>query len=82
MRGNGSWLWLGLIGAAAAAYLSSRPKSTPLSIYPRYAYTAQTSMAARENQQAPAAIPPVTQFRSVQAKQDAVLANMVRRRLV
>jgi hypothetical protein len=69
-------------GAAAVYYLYSQgmlslATPAPLSIYPEYAYTAQTSMAATNKQQAPAAVLPLSPlFDSVQQQeQSAVYAQ-------
>jgi hypothetical protein len=71
------WLWIG--GAAAIGYViyQSLPQATPLSIYPEYAYTAQTSMAANPKQvAATAAIPPESLFTATQNQaQSAILAQ-------
>ena len=70
-----TWVWLGL-GVLAAYFVSTQTgvtsQATPLSIYPELAYTAQTSMAATPQQQAPT----TTQYASTQqSAQAAILAQ-------
>lgn len=81
------WVWLAVGGLAYLAYQQSQSGAganmpgipfysttpTPLSIYPEYAYTAQTSMAATPAQKAPAAVLPTGYFSSVQADEQAAL---------
>lgn len=78
-RGGGSsliWL-LAAGGAAAAIYFYSKSTGTPapLSIYPEYAYTAQTSMAATPQQKATAALLPTPLFSSVQQQEQAAILS-------
>jgi hypothetical protein len=76
-----SWLWL--VGIGVAIYFGQKAgvipvpaTPTPYSIYPEFAYTAQTSMAATRKQKAPAAvIPPTTAFTSVQQQEQAALMS-------
>ena len=83
-RGGGmdtSWLWL--VGIGAVVYFGQKSGiiplpavATPYSIYPEFAYTAQTSMAKTPAQQAPAAvIPPTNAFTSVQQQEQAALMS-------
>ena len=83
-----TWTLVGIAGAAAALYyaytqglLPQPAQATPLSIYPEYGYTAQTSMAAQPTQQAataPLPPPPTPYFTSVQqAEQAAIQAQCV-----
>lgn len=81
MTQDNTLTWVLLIGGATAVYYlysqGSIATPAPLSIYPEYAYTAQTSMAATPQQQASAAtLPPAPLFESVQKQeQGAVLAQ-------
>ena len=87
---DSSWLWIAgaaVLGYVAyqqvqqsagpsmpgMPFYSTTP--TPLSIYPEYGYTAQTSMAASSKQQAPAAVTPTTYFTSVQQQEQAALLS-------
>ena len=77
---DSSWLWyLGLAGAAYLLYqksgIAAAITPTPYSIYPEFAYTAQTTMAATQSQQAPAAVVPTTQYTSVQQQEQAALMS-------
>lgn len=78
---DSAWLWyVGLAGAAYLLYqksgLAAATTPTPYSIYPEFAYTAQTTMAATPGQQAPAAVvPPTGQFTSVQQQEQAALMS-------
>ena len=75
--------WLMYLGIAAAVYflyqksgIAAAMTPTPYSIYPEFAYTAQTTMAATPSQHAPAAVvPPTTQFTSVQQQEQAALMS-------
>jgi len=50
--------------------------ATPLSIYPEYGYTAQTSMAANPRQKAPAAvIIPSPMYSAVQSQEQAAILS-------
>jgi hypothetical protein len=71
-------------GAAAGATAKGTPfystQPTPYSVYPEWAYTAQTqgtSMAASPNQMAPTAVmpKPTTYFTSVQQQEQAALMS-------
>lgn len=82
MRNKGSTTWLLWAAAAAAVYYYLQSKgtitvatqATPLSIYPEYAHTAQTSMAASPNQKAPAApVIPNSYYTAVQAQEQAAI---------
>lgn len=77
-RGGGSsWVWLLALGGVAYFVIKGKsPTPTPLSVYPEYAYTAQTSMAATNKQKAPAVVIPTTYFQSVQGQElSAVLTQ-------
>lgn len=82
-RGDSSWLlYLGLAGAAYLIYqksgIAAATTPTPYSIYPEFAYTAQTTMAATPAQQASTAkIPPqpIPSFTSVQQQEQAALMS-------
>jgi hypothetical protein len=83
------WLWIAGLGAVAyylyqqsqanagasaagTPFYSTTP--TPLSIYPEFAYTAQTSMATTPAQKASTAvITPINYFTSVQEQEQAAL---------
>ena len=74
--------WLMYLGIAAAAYfvyqksgIAAATTPTPYSIYPEFAYTAQTTMAATPSQQAPAAVVPITTYTSVQQQEQAALMS-------
>ena len=75
-----STTWL-LLGGAAVAYYVLKSSgvvttATPLSIYPEYAYTAQTSMAASPAQKAPVAtIIPSPMYSAVQAQEQAAILS-------
>jgi hypothetical protein len=77
------WIALGAGAIAGLSYLESQgiipaaPVATPLSVYPEYAYTAQTSMAASPAQKTTAAvIIPTPYYTSVQqAAQSAIYAQ-------
>lgn len=64
-------------GAAIAVYLYTQSGGTPapLSIYPEYAYTAQTSMAASPSQHATTKAPvvPTALFAATQAQEQSAL---------
>ena len=76
-----TWLLLGAAAVGVYYYLQSTgtlpaaaAAPVPLSIYPEYAYTAQTSMAASPAQQAPAAtIVPSPMYSAVQAQEQAAI---------
>jgi hypothetical protein len=69
-------LWLLGIGGAVAAYFASKPKPAPLSIYPEFAYTAQTSMAMTPKQRAAAArVIPTPLFSTVQQEEQAAILS-------
>lgn len=87
-RSSDTWMWVAVGGvvayliyqqqqstsganAAGIPFYSTTP--TPLSIYPEFAYTAQTSMAATPAQKAPAAVTPTAYYASVQAQEQAAL---------
>ena len=79
-KDSDTWLLLGAAAVGLYYYLQSQgvitapAAATPLSIYPEYAYTAQTSMAASPNQQAPAAvIIPSPLYSAVQAQEQAAI---------
>lgn len=79
-KDSSAWLLLGVAAAGLYYYLKSSgaitvtSAATPLSIYPEYAYTAQTSMAASPNQKAPAAtIIPSPYYSAVQAQEQAAI---------
>lgn len=81
-KDSSTWLLLGVAAAAGVAYyylkssgaISATTAATPLSIYPEYAYTVPTSMAASPNQKAPAAaIVPSPYFAAVQAQEQAAI---------
>lgn len=80
-RKDNAWLWyLGIGGVAYLLYsksgLAAALTATPYSIYPEYAYTAQTTMAATPRQQASAAVvPPTTAYTSVQQREQAALMS-------
>lgn len=72
----GVYYYLQSQGMLPAAVTTSIP--TPLSIYPEYAYTAQTSMAASPAQKAPTVVLPTPYFTAVQGQeQSAVLGQCV-----
>lgn len=84
------WMWVA-VGGALAYFLYQRSQSgggasaagipfysttpTPLSIYPEYAYTAQTSMASTPSQKATTSVVPqsMTTWSSVQEQEQAAL---------
>ena len=78
---DSTWLWY--LGIAGVAYLVAQKSGilaaitpTPYSIYPEFAYTARTTMAATPSQQAPAAvIPPTGQYTSVQQQEQSALMS-------
>lgn len=82
-RGDSTWLWY--LGIAGVAYLVAQKSGilaattpTPYSIYPEFAYTAQTTMAATPAQQAPAAkipVQPISAYTSVQQQEQAALMS-------
>lgn len=78
-RRDSTWMWIaGLVGlgylASKSGLLPTIAAATPYSIYPEFAYTAQTTMAATPSQHAPAAvIPPTGQYTSVQQQEQAAL---------
>lgn len=83
-RGKDNWLlYLGLAGVGYLIYTKTglaaaiaRSQATPYSIYPEFAYTAQTTMAATPTQQASAAvIPPTSAYTSVQQQEQAALMS-------
>lgn len=87
--GDDSWMWLAAGGLAVLAYFGAQSDAaagasaagipfysttpTPLSIYPEYGYTAQTSMAATPAQKAPVAVTPTSYFTSVQQQEMSAL---------
>lgn len=89
MSRDNTWTWVILGGAAAVGYylysrglvpgVSTPQTPAPLSIYPEFAYTAATSMAATPKQKATTAVvPPTPQFASVQqAEQSALFTQCV-----
>ena len=86
MSHKDSTTWLLYAAAAAAVYYALQSSGaipaaatpTPLSIYPEYAYTAQTSMAASPGQKAPTKVLPTPYFTAVQAQeQSAILGQCV-----
>ena len=80
---DSSWLWI--LGLGAVVYFAQKSgiipalaQPTPYSIYPEFAYTAQTSMAATGKQKAPAAIiPPTTAYTSVQQQEKSALMSQM-----
>ena len=82
MKHKDTMTWL-LLGAAAvgvyyfmksSGVIASAP--APLAIYPEYAYTAQTSMAASPAQKAPAAtIIPSPLYSAVQSQEQAAILS-------
>lgn len=74
-------VWLLLGAAAVGVYyvyksgaIPGLAPGTPLSIYPEFAYTAQTSMAANPSQKVPAAsIVPSPLYNAVQAQEQAAI---------
>lgn len=89
--GDNTWIWIAG-GLAAAAYFISQQqttagasaagtpfystRATPLSIYPEFGYTSQTSMAATPAQKASTAvITPISYYTSVQNQEQAALLS-------
>ena len=76
MRRDSSWLWLLGIGGAVAALVYLKPKPAPLSIYPEFGYTAQSSMAMTPKQKAAAArVIPIPLFSAVQQEERAAILS-------
>jgi hypothetical protein len=53
----------------------SSAQAAPLSIYPEFAYTAQTSMAHTPQQKAAAAVAPIPLFQSIQQQEQAAILS-------